>query len=374
MSYRIKDRLEIAIFFDGKEFPLDRVNVFNFLHMSSSTRLGLPMVRLSLLDSVHWLTKNVSLADGVKIQVVIKVKDKPTTYKFRLNLHKTEIAASGIQYDIDGYLDAPRYWLESSTTPIRGSSYDVLGTVAQQTGLTYDGTRTADVQLWHPMSKKFFHFVREVVDHGYKDSKSCMQSAVTLGGELRYRDVSQVLPVKGRFVSSKYRNGTFIATDYKPKSFSGLMNALSGYASEFYAPSIHTDDSVTKDKVSVSKRNTQLAMNSALHKNIGKSAVQFRPIDCGNVHAKYEEAIYQNRRLSNLYSMGVELVTPDVTGLEPLDWVSFEAGTPSDKAQNRPLSGDYLVASKAIYIQGINYFEKFELYRMGIDARIPGQE
>lgn len=374
MSYRVKDRIEISLFINGKEFPFDRSNVLNFLHMSSSTRIALPMLRFSIVDSVHWLTKNTDLVDGAPIQIIIREDSKQVSYKFRYNTSNVQQGPSGLVYDIDGYYDAPLYWLKSTTEAINGTSSDALAEIAKLTGLAYEGVKTADSQIWLPMNKKYHKFVKDIVDHAYMTDRSCMQSVVTLGGTLKFRNVCEVPNQMVRFVSGKYVEGCHLASDFKPKSKSGMLNTMSGYASKAVMPSFQSSDVSSVEKISVTRNTARLAVNSQLHRNVTEGAVQHRPIDCGNVHQNYERGLYQNRRMSNLYSIGMDILTPDFTEIDPLDYISFEANTTDQAKHDKTNSGAYVVSSKAIYVQGLHYFERFEVCRTGIDAAVIGQK
>ena len=377
MTFSIKDRLTLSLFINDAEFPFDRVNSLNYLHMSSSTRIALPMIRINLIDAAGFFTKNVKLVDGAQIRVIIKTNAGGTaTYRFRYNTHHSQSGPSGLTYDIDGYLDAPLYWLKSSTDPIKGTSREVLYEIANRCGLSFSGDMTNDSQVWLPMNKKNWKFVKDVVDHGYKDDHSCMQSVVTLKQQLRYYDISDFPNSSlNRFVSGgKTIDNTYRVSDFKPKSKSGTMNTLSGYASQMNTPSVTSAEVTSVDKVKIRKTTTTLAVNSKLYSNVTEGSVQHRPIDCGNVNSNYEQGLYQNRRLSNLYSVGLDFITPDFTGVDPLDYISFEANTTDAKPQDKTYSGLYLVCSKAIYIQGINYYERFEVCRAGLDAAVPGQK
>jgi hypothetical protein len=50
-----------------------------------------------------------------------------------------------------------------------------------------------------------------------------------------------------------------------------------------------------------------------------QNKVSFAPIDVGNVHDNYEQARYQNERLGNLFTYGVEFVTPRLVEANILD-------------------------------------------------------
>jgi hypothetical protein len=336
------------------------------------------MLRMSLVDSAQWLSKTQDLVDGVRIEIVIKglgsgagVKTK--SYPFRYHTSTDQNSASGIVYDIDAYWDNPVYWIRSTTTPIKGTSNKALSIIANNCKLKYEGLNTSDSQIWLPGNKKYWKFAQDVCAHGQANDRSCMQMALTANNVLRYRDVMAVpdKPV-GRFLTGKHKKDFYTVTDHRLKDRSGLYNNLTGYAQSTYEPSV-AGDTKTHTKVQVKKTTPRLAMNNEIHSKIDVAATEVRPVNSGNVHAGYEQAAYRNLRLANLFSVGVELVVNEQTDVDLLDYVYFEEDQPANDKASRPWSGLYLVSTKVIYVEGLNYYEKFDILRTGLNNNSASQ-
>ncbi len=365
---RIKDRVELQLIFNGKEFPFDRVNSLDFLHMSCSTRLSIPMIHVRVKDAAEWFSKNQDLVDGAPIVVTIIVQGQSRTFRFRLNKFKELLSGDGVTYDIDGYYNAPGYWLASTSEGFTGSSDTVLKEIATRTGIgEYVGTPTADSQLWQTTNKKYHEFARHIAGHGYVNDTSCMQLAYDLSNTLIYKNVGERTASTSTFLASKYKQNTYTATDFRVTSNSGIYNAVSGYAEEVRFTDPVKGVQGLLDKVQSNKLSMKMMMNDAIYKGVDQARVRFRPIGAGNVNESYEKAEYQNRRLANLFSFGAEIVTPDVTTTKLLDFIEYEVAVPENGTVNA-YSGTYLVTSRAIMIQGINYFEKFEVVRQGLNG------
>ena len=88
MALEVEGRISLKIYFNGKELPIGYGTglAINFVHMSSSTRIAVPMIHISLSDSVDYLVTNKLLFDNCLITIVIgDQSNHSTTYEFRLN-------------------------------------------------------------------------------------------------------------------------------------------------------------------------------------------------------------------------------------------------------------------------------------------------
>ncbi|MGF3867594.1 hypothetical protein ACQX8V_14345, partial [Staphylococcus aureus] len=146
MSFAIKDRIEVSLFINDTEFPLEALNVLHFIHIAWTTRALVPTVHFSIFDATHTLD-SVPLQDGIPIRVVIRAYQGQTqTFNFRKYDHKKTNMGNGFAYEVDGYLDFPKYWTGTSVAGLRGTSNDVLSQIATTCGLQFDGARTSDSQ------------------------------------------------------------------------------------------------------------------------------------------------------------------------------------------------------------------------------------
>lgn len=371
MGYEIADRLSLTLLFNGKEFPLKPVNSFDFIHMSCSTKIGVPMCHMKIQDSSNFFSRSQDLVADAKFSISVATPKKTTkTYNFRLHSMSESRAEGGIAYEIDGYFDAPLFWLKSSSVPYVGSSRQVLAKIASDCGLKFDGSETSDKMTWHPQNDNLHEFARWVAERGYIDTKSCMQLGLDLDGTLIYKNLTEVIEPAANISVMRLQDGAIIATDFAVKNDSGSNNKTSGYADATYIQSVVTDTAIELiSRANVTKNSARIMLNSAVKSVIDKSRVNFSPIDCGNVHPTYEKSLYQNRRLNNLYSLGAEVITPQETNLKLLDIINL---TVEMDAQTPGLnySGRYRIASRVVYITGANYYEKFELLRHGLNTKL----
>lgn len=365
MPYALKDRLFASILFNGREFPFEG-NALDFIHLSSSVRSALPILTFKITDVTKFLSLNNYLVDGTLITVTAGKEQQKTAYNFRL-FSSTELPSNSPEYRIHAYLDAPKYWSSSLIQSQKGTTSEVLRFLANRCGMTYNGVKTSDSQVWIPQNLPIREFVRKIQQYGWVNDSSCMQAGVTLGKELRYRNVSDFAdyPVKDFFATTKVTDTVKPMTDYAPRNRSGFYNVTSGYKDSRVTQSVLLEDA-THTKVTFKKNSSKLMMSNEVKGQLEQNKVSYAPVDVGNTHENYERALYQNRRLGNLFTLGLEILTPEFTACDLLDVVSVEVELPDVKGM-RQYGGKYLVLSKVIYIQGGNYYEKLELARHGLN-------
>lgn len=365
MPYMLKDRLFVSIQFNGREMPFD-VNALDYVHISSSVRTFLPILTFKITDIQKFLTLNNFLVDGTRITITVGKNQQKAGYNFRLFSFQ-EMPSASPSYVIRAYLDHPLYWTSSITEIQRGTTNKVLEEIARRCGMTYQGVNTSDVQAWIPQNLKLAEYARRLRDRGWINDSSCMQLGVTVGGTMRYRNVSDfaTYPVLDYFATTKITDRVKPMTDYKIVNKAGFFNVSSGYGERRISQSVDREDE-DYSKLSLRKNSAKLMMNTSVQGAITQNKVAFAPINVGNVHANYERALYQNRRMASFFGLGMELMTPSFTEADLMDVVSVEVETPEIKG-NRQYSGKYLVTSKVIYTQGANYYEKIELARHGLN-------
>lgn len=365
MSYDIRDKISIKILFNDEEFVFSRANSLIFLHMVSSTKLAMPMLHMALQDNLDSLSESKNLVDASRIQIVLKGRDdRTTTYVFRLNSSNRTPNAGGYRCEIDGYLDAVTYWHASTQTSIKGTSYKAISQIASTCGLGFSGDQTSDSQVWIPRNIKYNEWARQISERGFRSDSSCMQLGLNLDKTLVYRDLATERARTAIFLFGEYKAGTVIATDVQPEVLSGSMNHHSGYASMLVEQDLDSQD-IFKPTSSVQLRREEgdrsLQVNGRVARAVEQSNVAFAPIDVGNSHPDYEKALYQNRRINNLFSSKLLLVTPATTNIRLLDRVSVSLDKTNEYL--KAYSGYYHVGSRTIFVQGNEYFEKFELLR-----------
>jgi hypothetical protein len=256
---------------------------------------------------------------------------------------------------------------------IRGTSNDVIGQIASTCGVDYLGTKTSDGQVWIQKNRKYNEYASAIADHGYIDGQSCMHLGYDIDNKLIYSNIVEKKNPTAVFLTSKYTQNTYTVTDFQVLNRSGLMNTISGYAEAIRDQSIFSTTSTLTDEVDVVRQTQKLMLHSDVYDAVTQSRVFFRPINAGNVHSNYQIAKYQNKRIANLYSLNVEVVVSQPTeNVRLLDNVVYESKM--QDGRNTAYSGNYIVTSRVIYIQGFNYNEKFELTRQGLNIAANSQK
>lgn len=373
MSFEVKGRLFLQIKFAGIEFPFQRVNSVNFLHMSASNKLHLPMVHFSLNDPTGFMEKEQLVGDGIPIEIAVSPSPdiEPKRYSFRLNTPKKSHSTPNTVYVMDGYLDVPKYWHDTTRDYIEGLASDVLEDVADRSGLEFDGESSNDFQIWWPGNRRNFDWAAFVAMRAYLDDKACMQMAVDFDKKMLFKNVNELDKSDHKVSFMEPRQDFILATDVEPFSSAGSNNHLGGYKgvrvyqnlmknmAEFNVPDDALDISATSGERSFLR-------NKTVEGEIDRGAVTFGPLNFGNEHPKYQRAIYQNQRFETLFNLGLRIVTPDKTEVALFENLDITLNYPeSNKGPrySRHMSGIYKVVTKNIYVNGSNYYEAFTAVR-----------
>jgi hypothetical protein len=370
MAFHVNDRIYLQVVINGKDFPFDKLNLLDSLHIVESTRLYVPQLSLKVVDATKFLLTNNLLVDGAKIKVTIGLDDAKKTYDFRLFNAKDALGSGGDDYHISGYLDVPKFWIESTVDSLTGTPTEALQKIATACGMSFEGTRTSDSQIWVPYNTRYCEWARQITEHAWVDDQSCMQSVVTADKKLRLVNVTNVSRKPTEIFSNRgnYKS-SFPITDFNVLSKSGFFNMASGYQDTRIAQSLTTAASGDLDlsQVNVKRNSRKLNVNADLKELVKQSRVSYAPIDVGNTGKNYERALYQNRRLSNLFTFGAEFVVPVFVEANVLDSVLCDLSKP-DVAGIREISGAFILTSKVVYIQGMNFYQKCEVYRHGMNT------
>jgi hypothetical protein len=364
-AYIVQGRLEVSVYINNVEFPLDSQNVLGFLHVGWSTKTLLPTFHMSISDVQHVLD-SIELQDGIPIRIVVKPLSTPTvTYNFRKFHHKKQFNGNCFIYEMDGYLDVVKYWTGTTNAGVQGTSNDVLSQIASTCGLQYDGISTNDSQLWIPRNRTFGEFASNVRWRGYVSDTSFTSLGIDPRGILIYRDVNNLPPPQTTITLGQYTNGSYTAVDYDPQAKSGLNNKMIGYQNARNDQSM-TSSTTTQaySQLSFSPDVTSPLINLTVRQQAARGYQSYGGIDVGNTHENYEKALYQNLRYANLYGLNVEFMIQTPTPLTLFDTFTFSVDQEQHK-QDVAYAGTYTVAAKAFLITGANYGEKLLGVREG---------
>jgi hypothetical protein len=370
MTYQVNDSTNIAIYIEDQELPLDSGNSLHMLHVVAGSRITLPMLQFNFTDMLK-VVPFMKLQDGSLITVVIDGIIK-TQRRFRvLNWSRTSIG-DGFNYTVDAYWDAPKFWLGSTNTNVRGSSYTVLTDLATECGIkAHKGnTPTNDTMLWVPGNATYGQFSRAIARHGYANPKSLMVFAVDTLGTMRYLDVS-TNPAPDRTVGyTPPQNGTKfqLLTDFKPVNRSGIANAMSGYRHTRhvqYALGNSIGPDLVESEVTTVPDSKYPLVNMSVRDLQVRGSISYSPVDFGNVHEHYERALYQNIRFNMLNSVEGEFLFSYQTDWEAGD--NFTYVSPAELS-NKSYDGEFTVVTKVVFITGSTYQEKVIAVKQGLES------
>ncbi len=366
MAYSIKDRLDFQLQIGGKSVELEN-NMIDFFHVVESVRLFVPMLTLRIKDINKFFTRNDVLVDGDPVVASIGIERTKIVFPFRLFSHKAIMANGVTSYEIHAYLDVPRYWTESTNQIVNDTASSLLTQMCTACGMTYDGVKTNDQQIWIPRNRRRAEFANYVVNRAYIDDQSCIQMGIGFDKAMRVRNVTDF---NSAVVKQSFSNvgspDQSVITDYNIVNKSGFLNATTGYKDKQVRQSFLKIDEYTKD-LQVKKNTRELSMSAAIAKGIGQNRVTFAPLDCGNTSQSYEKAKYQNDRLSNLFASGVEFVTPRLVTANLLDVINCDLSNPG-AASVASMSGKYMVTSRVWYMENMNFYQKVEAFRQGLNS------
>lgn len=365
MSYLVNNTIEISVFIADKEYPLEAINLMNWLHIATTFRHKMPMIGFQIVD-VQRVFDRIGLLDGTPLRVVVRPNGKDSkTYVFRKFNHKREFNGEAYTWSIYGYWDAPLYWAASSVRAVEGTSNVVLQEIASTCSLKYDGTTTNDSQIWVPRNRSYSTWAKDIVDHAWVSDTSCMAIGVDLDGTLRVKNVNNLPEPSKRILGYTYAKDALTASDIQVSASSGLNNALTGYHNMRVGQSITADETQQAIKDLSFTPNVKAPLyNQELKDQLGRGSVRFSPIDAGNVHLNYEKAQYQNLRYRNMFSLGLEALMVDCIDVQLGERITVGLQT-EETSQDTPNSGVYTITGHAIYTQGANYSEKLGMARHG---------
>lgn len=369
MPYSVQGRIEVSVFINNTEFPLDAMNTLNYLHIAWTTRTLLPTFKMGLFDARHVLD-NLDLQDGIPIRIVIKPLGlESVTFNFRKYDHSKNFNGTGFIYDMDGYLDYPKFWTGTTLGGIRGTSSDALSNIAQQCGLKYDGVATSDSQLWMPRNRTFAEWAYSIKKRGYASDSSYMELGINPDGTMLYRDITQLPAPQKNIVLGQYKQGAMTAMDYAPHARSGLNNKMTGYQNSRFTQSMTvTTPTNSYNELTVPLDTTAPLYNKTVQDLVQRGYQSYGGIDVGNTHANYERALYQNIRIANTYSLDVEFLMQSPTNMGLFDTFVFSVDQEVNK-QDAAFAGTYTTVGRAIAITGSQFAEKILGTRTGLNTK-----
>jgi hypothetical protein len=253
-----------------------------------------------------------------------------------------------------GYADYPKYITEAVSESFKGSSDDVLRAVAAKCGLSYSGPKEfngrsmVDNQVWLHAVNSRATFLLDVVRHSWMDDNSCMALGVTSDGELRFRNLTDVINIDRDKIKYVFTHNALISEkddklklyqvrEAKERSIAGVTNKYVNYGSVRAEHKL--DGSIDKhESVDVKTKGGFLAINSKLKAALSKVRADIAPIDCGNTHSHYQQAEHQNVKLLALFSERLSVLVFDVTEVKLFDLCSTGKRMQTSQSQSNPVT------------------------------------
>lgn len=382
----IAGRIFVDLKVDGNDLP-HSPNLLEKITMTEGGGALSPAIELILNDYAGSLSKDYALTDGNEL--VVTVGKEPNdintqTRQYRVFGIRTVPTGSGPRMQVIGIYDAPGYLTGSARESYKNTTAEVLRAVAAKCKLDFygpeefNGRKTSDNQVWLNIAQSRAMFVQQTTRHGYIDDHSAMYSALTSLGQLRYLNLNDVIEtpkekIRRQFVHNTFpvsdtnQLTTYIVRDVKTKSTAGLMNTWQNYGSTKMEQSLDGDHK-QHDKVDVKTTANFLAINGTVKKTVERSRIEYSPVDCGNTHAGYERALYQNLKMMGLFSEHVSILTYDVTDLQLFDVVIYRQAN-SDPKEPVSNSDIYMVTGKCIQVKTGVYAERIELSRRSVTEK-----
>lgn len=366
---KINANLFLSLRFGDKTFPLEK-NGFQQITLIENQRLLLTQGEIIMQDVDALFGNKIPLGDGVPVQIIVgRDESSAKTYNMRV-FGKPGGVVSGVPvYRILMYGDNPLWVLGTTKTPYEGTSNQVLEKLAQESGLKYEGAPTADKMIWLPTNDRRCVFASRTAAQGFYDQQSCMAMGVGLDGVLRYRNLAtmQLTPdvpliIRGDAKSDKI----WSAVAARAINSSGAGNSRGGYGQVTHEQStLRTAQKFVSAQVK--NMSEVLAHNTGLAKGLGSVVTKFAPIDAGNVPVTHQQGIYQNQRISRMYSTGYEVMMQVETPFKMFDIVRYVPqqegyGTPE---QDRSNTAFYMLAGRTVQVKGQNYGEKLSILTTG---------
>ena len=384
----INGRIFIDVKIDQKSLD-NAPDVFDTLILTESIVGLFPGASLTLNDYSGQLGKQLALTEGNEILVTVgrSPSDMNTiSRQYRMYQPKTEASAFGPQIKVSCIYDAPKYISEAAIEYYSGTSSQVLQKIADKCNLyycgpeKYNGRSMNDNQKWWNINRSRAMFAQQnVARHGYQDPHSAMCSALTSMGELRYRNLMDVIErpldqIKYLFSQSSplsdedKKRHTFLVDAARGYSDAGLINNWQNYGSTRI---VHSQSGVEEieESVDVKTSGKYLAINDQVSKTIGRARYDHSLLDCGNVSDRYERAFYQNVKQLGLFSERLSILVSESTPVQLLDAVLYRESF-MDQKDTSNTSDVYIVIGKTIYVKGGQYYaERIELARMSLTEK-----
>jgi hypothetical protein len=345
---------------------------------------AVPILQINFMDATGTLQNELSLTPGVTCDITITrdiEQSSPYTGEFSLWGLERYVDSEGPALKALFILNVPKYAAGVYCENFRTVSSDVMAQLAGRGGLSYSGPMgaTNDKMNWLNINQTRSSFGEEVAMHGWQSATSCMMRAVTLGKELRYKNIFEELAKseKATLLLNYPEQGAspIVMRETVDVSSSSVFSHWVNYGQNQHEHTLDSKGQQNRDKMSIQKMGDKLPINDKIKGEISGLGARVNyvqwdpgtePNDQSNLHTHYEEAAYQNLRGSGAWGEKIRTLTPFPTNLATFDCIKYLQKDPSANSfvDSRARNGKYLVAGRTILIKnGHNYSEVIDLFR-----------
>ena len=367
MGYIVDGFVNASVNVSGVELPLGPDTCRSLSIIQSVNNLT-AVVEGNIVDKWGYQAISNIFSDGAPIIVTLGPGNNMGAPMKFIRFNNTEIThAYGADIiSFSGQADIPG--LRNLQTKSLGnqSSSSAIQSLVSGLGINFSGDSTNDSMTWLPNNRPIGQLLRYIADHGYISSQSSMALAMGTRGDgkftMLYKDligIAKSTPT-ARIVTRGFDQVTDIpAIVMSSRSHSGTLNSLGGYAQNLIQIS-HSGSVTDLSNVVVNLVNSgSLDMSSAIKSAVSSLPYIVAPIDSGNTHQNFTQALYQNTRLKQTFTQFITVITDAYTNLQIMDNVKvllYQA----DRLNNS-VSGNYVVHGRTQHISSIYYREMITL-------------
>jgi hypothetical protein len=372
--YNLKDRCYLYFKINNQNIPLEAITLKS-ITLHSNVLFSYPTADIIFSDSVNYFSSR-PLTDGDKIDIVAgsnsSIPNKPI-YRFRISKVTKQEESHIDVYHISCIFNAPKYINENFKGSYSTTSSDAIRLIAQASGLDFATDPSTDNQVWYGFGKKRYLFAQDIAKHSYLNNSSCYGLGLTLAGELRLKNISNInfnnsnkLFVQG----NKVNENAVSVLGQKENTESGFYNNLFGYKFELIQQG--TDSNITHNSLTLPVKSTTVNINSDLVNGLTGSVLNYSPVSCENTHSNYYVAEYQNTRIKSTFANSLLLTLNEESRVDLYDSLKYALMTNVAGVVNlnTKLSGGYIVTGKAVHIESGYYYEKLLITRQGYNLNV----
>ena len=346
------------------DLPDTDVNIgstLKYVQIVESCSRFCPYLRVAFLSDAS-IFQSPALYDGQRISVQVASREtgieeeSVEIFPFRiLDYTVEEYDAERFLVVLECYLDAPDIF-EARRESFDGLSSEVFSAIAGRMGMVADVDITNDRQVWIRPGIRGGAFLNEVAKHSWVQESDFMTWCIRKEGELALKNMNSRLSrdeadwdfrkVFLENVPPSEPKSVYIKS-FGVKSLSGTMNNHFGYGLGMNTYSVETGESERVETGEFDKRATNLMVNKevATYRNYDMT-----PMSCGNTHANYHRAAYQNLRFQSIFSTEITCTTLHPRAVKLLDTCNLSLPLVQTTGYSSVYAGLYVVVKIATHV------------------------